>query len=322
MAKVNLKKVCQALISNLNGREREVIERRFGLFGKEKETLEAIGRDFGVCRERVRQIEEAALKKIREEIGTKKAVFDSIFSEFKKKGGVRKEENLVLEKGREILLLLKLDKRFQRKNQTDEFFTLWTIGKNYLERAKKFLSKLVKFFKKERKLLKFEEISKIFGIEREVLNSFLEISKIVAKNEEGFYGLLEWPEIKPRGIRDKAYLVLKKAQRPLHFTEIAAQIKGAKVPTVHNELIKDERFVLVGRGTYALAEWGYFPGEVKDVILRILKEKKRPMTKEEILEEVRKQRIVKPTTVFLYLYNKKYFERDSQGRYRPKTAQI
>ena len=170
--------------------------------------------------------------------------------------------------------------------------------------------------------MKFEEISKIFGIEREVLNSFLEISKIVAKNEEGFYGLLEWPEIKPRGIRDKAYLVLKKAQRPLHFTEIAAQIKGAKVPTVHNELIKDERFVLVGRGTYALAEWGYFPGEVKDVILRILKEKKRPMTKEEILEEVRKQRIVKPTTVFLYLYNKKYFERDSQGRYRPKTAQI
>ena len=322
MAKVNLKKVCQALISNLNGREKEVIERRFGLFGKEKETLEAIGRDFGVCRERVRQIEEAALKKIREEIGTKKAVFDSIFSEFKKKGGVRKEENLVLEKGREILLLLKLDKRFQRKNQTDEFFTLWTIGKNYLERAKKFLSKLVKFFKKERKLLKFEEISKIFGIEREVLNSFLEISKIVAKNEEGFYGLLEWPEIKPRGIRDKAYLVLKKAQRPLHFTEIAAQIKGAKVPTVHNELIKDERFVLVGRGTYALTEWGYFPGEVKDVILRILKEKKRPMTKEEILEEVRKQRIVKPTTVFLYLYNKKYFERDSQGRYRPKTAQI
>jgi len=178
----------------------------------------------------------------------------------------------------------------------------------------------VDFFKKEKKLLKFEEISKIFGIKEKVLSSYLEISRIIGKNEEGFYGLLEWPEIRPRGIRDKAYLVLKKAQRPLHFTEIAAQIDGAKVPTVHNELIKDERFVLIGRGIYALAEWGYFPGEVKDVILKILREKGRPMTKEEILEEVKKQRIVKPTTVLLYLYNKKYFERDSQGRYKPKLA--
>jgi hypothetical protein len=322
MAKVNLKKVCQDLIFNLKGREREVVERRFGLFGREKETLEAIGRDFGVCRERVRQIEEAALGKIREKIGEKRRVFNSVFYEFEKKGGVRKEESLISEKGREILLFLKLDKRFQRKNQTEEFFTLWTIGREYLERAKRFLSKLVKFFEKERKILNFNEISKVFGIKKEILHSFLEISKLIGKNEEGFYGLLEWPEIKPRGVKDKAYLVLKKAQKPLHFTEIAAKIEGAKVPTVHNELIKDERFVLVGRGTYALAEWGYFPGEVKDVILRILKENRRPMTKEEILKEVRKQRIVKPTTVFLYLYNKKYFERDSEGRYRPKTAQI
>jgi len=319
---LNLKKICSELISILPSRQKEVIEKRFGLFGKEKETLESIGKNFGVCRERIRQIEEWALEKIKEKSEEKKEVFDQIFSEFKKRGGVIKEERLIEEKGREILLFLKLDKRFQKKAQTDAFFTFWTIGKKYNLKAKNFISSLVKFFKKEKRLLNLKEISKIFKIEKLALSSFLEISKLIGKNEEGFYGLKNWPEISPRGIRDKAYLVLRKIQKPLHFSEIAKQIEGAKMATVHNELIKDERFVLVGRGVYALTEWGYWPGEVKEIILKILKENKRPMTKEEILEKVKKQRLVKPTTVFLYLYNRNYFEKDEDGRYRPKSAKI
>ncbi len=319
MKMVDLRKISQNFLSPLKEREKEVILRRFGLFGREKETLESIGRDFGVCRERIRQIEKAALEKIKKDKKGKEKIFKVIFAEFKRRGGVRSEEALISEKGREIIFLLNLEEKFKRIKGDEKFSPFWTIGKNYYLKLKRFCANLVKYFRKEKKLLKFDEISKIFKIKREILRSYLEISKLVKANEEGYFGLVSWPEITPKGVKDKAYLVLKKMQRPLHFTEIAAKIKGAKVETVHNELIRDPRFVLVGRGIYALAEWGYWPGELKDIILKILKEK-GPMTREEILEEVKKQRIVKPSTVHLYLYNKNYFERDSQGRYRPKIA--
>src|SRR3989344_4735689 len=66
-------------------------------------------------------------------------------------------------------------------------------------------------------------------------------------------------------------LVIRKHGSPIHFRDVAKQImvmfkKKAHVATTHNELIKDPRFVLVGRGLYALAEWGYAPGIVRDVI--------------------------------------------------------
>lgn len=313
----DLIKICKNLISNLREREQEVIIRRFGLFGNEKETLQAIGNDFGVCRERIRQIEKVALGKLKK--AKKDEIFNQIFEEFKKRGGVQREESLVSEKGREILLLLTIDDRFKREKENENFFAFWTIGKDYFLKMKAFLLKLINFFQKEKKLLSFDELKNLFKIDQEVLQSYLQISKKINKNQEGYYGLVEWPEITPRGVRDKIYWILKKTQRPLHFTEIAAQIKDARPETVHNELIRDPRFVLIGRGIYALSEWGYWPGELKDIILKILKEK-GPMTKEQILEEVKKQRIVKPSTVILSLYNKNYFEKDSQGRYRPKLA--
>ena len=88
--------------------------------------------------------------------------------------------------------------------------------------------------------------------------------------------------------------------------------------TVHNELIKDPRFVLVGRGLYALKEWGYEEGQVKDVILKILKEARKPLPKEEILAGVLKQRMVKENTVLLNLNNKKYFLKTPEGKYISK----
>jgi hypothetical protein len=96
---------------------------------------------------------------------------------------------------------------------------------------------------------------------------------------------------------------------------VARLIEGALVQTVHNELIKDSRFVLVGRGVYALKEWGYEPGQVKDIITKILREN-GPLTQGEILERVSKQRLVKENTILLNLSNKKNFLRDSQGKYK------
>jgi RNA polymerase primary sigma factor len=52
-------------LMTLSPRERRVIERRFGLTGDNDETLTAIGREIGVTRERIRQIESTALRKLR-----------------------------------------------------------------------------------------------------------------------------------------------------------------------------------------------------------------------------------------------------------------
>ena len=124
------------------------------------------------------------------------------------------------------------------------------------------------------------------------------------------------------GARYKGYCaditrcVFKKKNNPLHFREVAEFI-GPKAlsQTVHNELIRDPRFVLVGRGTYALRDWGYEQGVVKDVIKNILKEAKNPLTKEEVLEKVLQQRMVKENTILLNLQNKRYFKKNSEGKY-------
>ena len=52
-------------LNELNDKQREVVERRFGLRGREISTLEEVGADIGVTRERVRQIQVEALKRLR-----------------------------------------------------------------------------------------------------------------------------------------------------------------------------------------------------------------------------------------------------------------
>ena len=105
----------------------------------------------------------------------------------------------------------------------------------------------------------------------------------------------------------------------MHFTEVAKKIsetfgKKAHVATCHNELIKDDRFVLVGRGLYVLSEWGYTGGVVKDVIHHVL-EKSGPLTKQDIVDKVMKERYVKENTILVNLQNAKYFKKDKDGKY-------
>jgi hypothetical protein len=176
----------------------------------------------------------------------------------------------------------------------------------------------------------YSQISSKHGISESATFSYLEVSKRIQENNEGKLGLIDWPEIKPRGVRDRAFLAFKKHQKPLHFTEVAKMIdklefgapnKKTYPQTVHNELIKDARFVLVGRGTYALAEWGYTPGTIKDVITKVLSEKSEPMHKDDIVREVLSQRLVAKNTVLMNLNNKKNFEKDLEDKYFLRKTQ-
>lgn len=316
--------ICQNLIKDLSERQKEVILRRFGLVSNQKETLEAIGKSWGITRERVRQIEVAAFSKMKPKIKEHQKVFDYFVGKIKRAGDLKKEDILLSQLGgenyqREVFFLLSLAEPFKRFSETKEFYPFWTISPNSLTLAKKVISSLYNKLEKIGKPLSLEKLSSFSRLKKEIVQSYLEISKIIQKNEEGLFGLKDWPEINPRGVKDKAYLVFKKNKTPLHFRKVAELIGPQALPqTVHNELIKDSRFVLVGRGTYALKEWGYEEGDVKDIILKILQKAQKPLPKEIILKEVLKQRLVKESTVLLNLNNKKYFLKNPQGKYQIK----
>ncbi len=325
MQKLHYQKICSALISDLKEREKEVIARRFGLGGKNPETLEAIGRDYGLCRERIRQIQEEAIKKIKPKLGEFQGVFQFFLDYFKKFGGLKKEDLLLADLGgekekNEVYFLLNLNPSFQRFPEREDFYSFWLTEANSFELAKKVINSVSLQLEKIRRPLSLQELNSDLSLAKEVFEAFLEISKKIQKNQEGLYGFRDWPEINPRGIKDKAYLVLQKQGKPLHFKDIARLIEKANLQTVHNELIRDPRFVLVGRGIYALSEWGYYPGQVREVISKILANEQKPLTKQEIVERVLKQRIVKEATILMNLSNRKYFFRDDQGRYRLKTT--
>ncbi len=340
--KFNYRKICSSLLKDLPQREKEIILRRFGLETGKRETLELIGRDLGITRERVRQIQEGGFLKLKPKLKKNKDVFKYFIKQLETSGNFKKEEILLSQLGEnkyqpQVFFLLTLGEPFKRFSETKEFYSLWTINTNSLLLAKKFIDFSCHKLKEAGKLLTFKELNSSFNKERQApsfyfglssyekditkrqerfFSSALEISKIIQKNQEGLFGLKNWPEINPRRIKDKAYLVFKKAQTPLHFTEVTKLISpDALSQTVHNELIRDSRFVLVGRGIYALKEWGYEEGQVKDIIMKVLKEAKKPLLKEEILEKVLKQRLVKENTILLNLNNKKYFLKTPEGKY-------
>ncbi len=335
--KFDYQKICSDLLSDLKDRQKEIISRRFGLktgrhppptlpFGRApRETLESIGQDFGICRERIRQIQEDSLNKIKPKLEKYQEIFQTFLKYFKKFGDLKREDILLEELGskfqNEVYFLLALNEEFQRFSQNEEFYSFWLTNQNSLKKAKEAISLLFQKLKEIGKPLTLKEISAFSSLENSILQSYLEISKKIQRNPDNLYGLEDWPEINPRGIKDKAYLVFKKMEKPLHFSTVANLIEGANLQTVHNELIRDERFILVGRGIYALREWGYIPGQVKDVIFAVLK-KEGPLPKEEILKKVLSQRQVKENTILLNLSNKKYFFKDPQGRYKPKTEII
>jgi len=331
--KQDYQKICQDLIKDLPQRQKDIVEQRFGLEDEERKTLEAIGRGYGITRERVRQIEEDGFSKIRPKLEKYQEVFQYFEGEMEKFGGLRKEDILLNSLAgskfqNQVFFLLILGEKFQRFAENKVFHSLWAIDQNSFNFAKEVLDFLSKKLLEINQPLSFANLLKKANLQfksltSRSLQSYLEISKRIQPGIEGNYGLKDWPEINPRGVRDRAYLVFKKEKRPLHFAQVTRLINNSKfekisqppalIQTVHNELIKDQRFVLVGRGLYALGEWGYQPGVVKDVISMILQEEKKPLTKGEIIDRVLKQRIVKVNTILL---NLGHFPKTANGKYR------
>lgn len=331
------KQVTKKLVKILPQRSQDVIVKRYGIGASSDHlTLEAIGKEYGITRERVRQIEENSLASIRKSEDFKKTqeVFTELHNLIVELGSVISESELLdhLSKNESIRnhihFLLVLGNEFKKSKEDDYFKHRWYVDAQAVEKIENAIRNLYKELTKDALISDSEIIDALLKHlddvapeykKEEIIRRWLNMSKRIGRNPLGEWGRAESPNINVKGIRDYAFLVIRRHGSPIHFREVADQInklfdKKAHVATCHNELIKDSRFVLVGRGLYALTDWGYASGVVRDVIKNII-DKHGPLTKEEIISKVLKERYVKENTILVNLQNQKYFKKDKQGKY-------
>ena len=331
------KQIVKRLLSVLGTRAQDVLISRFGLGAETKKmTLEAIGKKYKITRERVRQIENYSIANIRKskEYTKEKATFDELKSIMVSLGSVISEEHILKHISKEksiqncINFLLVVGEDFTKEKEDNEFRHRWHVDKEISKKIHSSLRELYSSLSDDEILLESDMIEKFLENLKEVSDKYknqeiakrwLALSKLIDKNPLGEWGKSSSANINAKGMRDYAFLVIRRHGSPIHFREVAKLItelfhKKAHVATTHNELIKDPRFVLVGRGLYALSEWGYMSGVVKDVIRGVL-EKNGPMTKEDIIKKVLKERYVKENTIMVNLQNPKYFKKSKEGKY-------
>ena len=381
VSKLDAVDIISDIFNKLNERERDILSRRFGLYGKEKETLEEIGNVHKLTRERIRQIENASINKLLElenlgeYLNNLKNVINQLIEEH---GGMAEHDyllnNLVnfsvgnVKKPQEaeeihknhfdFLISKLLRNEFEEVSDSKYFKNYFKFKYQALGHLEKLAEELLGKIREAKKIFKTAEVIELAkeldsykeNSDKFNINNILDISHIfkndlyeedaelinyhkhiysvlqairdIKQSKFGQWGLVDWREVIPKTVNDKIYLILKNHGKPLHFVEIAGKIneigfdeKKANAATVHNELILDDKYVLVGRGLYGLKEWGYKNGTVSDVIIEILSRTIEPMTRDEILEKVLEQRLVKKATVFLALMNKNKFDKVEGGKY-------
>lgn len=346
---LNLKinKIAKNLLESLKERPREIVIKRFGLDGKTPKVLGDIGDEFGITRERVRQIESDSFKKLQAVKKSKdfKDLIDRSIVVIENNGGFCEKKKLketikpdVTKKERnQIMFLLNSSKRLKFKKGKLSIRGFWHIKGEPIEKdVLRVHNEVVKFIRANRKPCLFDEVFGAFensehaeffagDYGKKRMYMLLEMSRLVNKNILEEWGMKNWKIISQRGAREKAFLVLKKHEKPLHFRNITEHINGywgerkqALPQTVHNELIKDKRFVLIGRGIYGLNDWGFPEGTVKDVIFSFLKEQEGPLEREVIIEYVLSKKQVKETTIKVTLADRKVFHKTDDGRFAVK----
>ena len=317
-------------------REREIITRRFGLFDR-RETLEQIGELLGITRERVRQLEKAILirLKIAADEGKVPAIHEVerlIIRDLSENGRVGRVQDIAsrlvgtvptAETKAHIAFVAELSPKLTSISENDNYFQGVGIVENGDEKkVRAQVDEIVKTIKKHGEPIDVETLHGMLTQESpSQVRALASLSKLLASLKD-VWGLVKWPTVNPKNIRDKIYVILADNGKPMHFSDIAGRIKDSDfkrkdvtTQAIHNELIKDKRFVLIGRGIYALDSWGYSKGTVSDIITKVLKKAGEPLHRDEIVKRVLKSRQVKETTILLNLQSKSEFKRVAKATY-------
>lgn len=338
-----LNHIVTKILEPLKDREQTILSKRYGLKGEDVQTLKVVGEEQGLTRERVRQIEKELLKNLKRGVAELEdfiSARDLLINTISEHGGIMSEEELSHYLGftdpadiQALKFILKLVSELEEHTSDEHIKQSWAkLGfdkdflKEFLKETRTLLENHGNPISPEQFLEKFEKSDFYTKHETKltpkIVLNFIKTANHVQSNPFGEFGLTHWEQITPKDVGDKAYLVMKHHNKPEHYSAITEMInehnidkRKAYKETVHNKLIKDKRFVLVGRGIYALTEWGYTPGVVSDIIQGIIKENGEPMTRNEIVEQVLAKRLVKKNTVLVGLSNKKLFRKVGKNLY-------
>jgi len=334
--KLDIEKVTNEILSTIDReREREIISRRFGLFDR-KETLEQIGELLGITRERVRQLEKAVVARLKALADQKQLpnidqVQNAFKHELEKSGNVSRisdlsarltRTNTRLDQAR-VSFLAQLCPDLAVIEDNDHYHhAVGLVTVHDEKKIKDHVAKIIEAVKKIGEPTHIDAIAEAAGhSDSKNAAALASVSKHLAHLNDR-WGLIKWPMVNPKNIRDKIYVILHDNGKHMHFNEIAEAIKDSSfkrkdvtTQAIHNELIKDKRFVLIGRGIYALKEWGYEKGTVADIITEVLKKANEPLHRDEIVKRVLKSRYVKETTILLNLQGKPQFKRVAKATY-------
>lgn len=336
----NIKIIEDAIKGSLNiieqGREQEIISRRFGLKGQ-RETLEQIGEMLNITRERVRQLEKAIVIRltINAEEGTipELQVAEKLLIRHLTEAGRIACVSDIAEKlyghaptaqeKAQLIFLAGISSHLTLIEETDKYHSAIGIGEyGDIKAIKTKIDEIVQAVRNHKEPLTIEQLDAKLNYEHPShVAALASVSKNLA-TLNNLWGLSKWPSVNPRNIRDKIFVVLENNKQPMHFSDIAKAIKNSNfkrrdvtIQAIHNELIKDKRFILIGRGIYALDSWGYIKGTVSDIIYQILDQANQPLSKEEIVKRVLHTRKVKETTILLNLQNKNLFQKIDKNTY-------
>ncbi len=343
MRTLNPQSLVLEVLAKLKPREREVLIKRYGLEDGNPETLERIGQKLNLTRERIRQIEREGLKKLNmlEPPAEFASAADLVYQIIEEHGEILSEklllQTVLLNKETAankmaVLFILQSVPRFSEFPESPSYHRGWFVNGFDKELFEKVISQVQQIFTDQKKPLRSDKLlqeirrnlagSEVEKLSNEALEGYIALSQHLGRSPFEEWGLAEWAEIRPKDVGDKAYLILTHHGKPEHYSTITELInktgfdkRTAHKETVHNELIKDKRFVLIGRGIYALREWGYKDGDVADIIAEILRESHTPLSRDEIIERVLKQRMVKKNTIVFGLLNKDRFTKTTDNKY-------
>jgi hypothetical protein len=223
----------------------------------------------------------------------------------------------------EIKFALRVSDRLRKHEQNQFYRAFWYTADSSLPALKTAMKDIQKLLSKKKEVISFQEVVQLLEAKysERVIQSLLFIDWNFLKTEKG-WGLKSWRFINPRSIKDCITIILKREGKALHFATIMRRIteefpnrRRVTPQASHNELIRHEEFVLVGRGLYGLREWGLAAGTVCDLIRDVLIENGEPMKRQDIISAVLAKRPVRLGTISLSLQKYPFFVRVGRAVY-------
>ena len=311
-----LKDLVNECLATLHEREIYIISRREGLLGSGKKTLEEVGRELGITRERVRQIEEKTWRKLNHPM-RRKFLLKAFLLDFVKRGG-------------KLTFLISEYNALYRK------FILKVLGIPYAEFSHEGIFVIGASLQDFELPNNFKAI-KVTGLEKDGIAYLLDsqgkicISRseiIMICQKEGKFITKNLSKAK------KVYLAMKLLGKPAHFSLIAQKYNQLfpedcmKEHNIHGILNRENKiFVWLGlKGFYGLKEWGCqrpkksLEGAVVEIVERNYLRTKKPVHLAKIVADLGKYRqLLNPVSLTFVTSSNPRLKRVSRDLFLPKS---